>query len=365
MVQGVSKSTVKTGFALEKAQTTFTTTPIHDGALSDSVKAFPGRREVRRHHPHQRRDAVGRNRPVRHGRHAPDDGQCDRPYQRRAGGRRGRHPRRAADDREPAQDHQERLQDHHPAGRAGSVGAAGARRRGRNRRLPGRRYVRCGLCDPGLRRQGRGAAAEVPGRRRRGAWRPAGRRRSLLGRGAGGPDRSARRGRRRPRQRARAGRRDLGGRRPDPGRRQSADQGRPRRGPAEIRFRRKPAPDQAAGRRLDRERLLHRGGRRWSGRGGGFRHRGAGAGQERRRGQHRRQFRHRLRRRRQGVVDPETRRQGGGRGDRGQLRRGRHGLCRRALQIRHAGPGGPGRLGFLSSDVPGESRSRSTARTSG
>jgi hypothetical protein len=42
MVQGVSKSTVKTGFALEKAQTTFTTTPIHDGALSDSVKAFQG-----------------------------------------------------------------------------------------------------------------------------------------------------------------------------------------------------------------------------------------------------------------------------------------------------------------------------------
>lgn len=42
VVQGVSQSTVKTGFALEKAPSTFTTTPIHDGAPSDSVKAFEG-----------------------------------------------------------------------------------------------------------------------------------------------------------------------------------------------------------------------------------------------------------------------------------------------------------------------------------
>lgn len=42
LVQGVSQSTVKTGYALEKAQSTFTTTPIHDGALTESVKAFEG-----------------------------------------------------------------------------------------------------------------------------------------------------------------------------------------------------------------------------------------------------------------------------------------------------------------------------------
>ncbi|WEK39900.1 MAG: transcriptional regulator [Candidatus Brevundimonas colombiensis] len=42
LVQGVSQSTVKTGYALEKAQATFVTTPIHDGALSDPVKAFQG-----------------------------------------------------------------------------------------------------------------------------------------------------------------------------------------------------------------------------------------------------------------------------------------------------------------------------------
>ena len=42
MVQGVSQSTVKTGYALEKAQSTFVTAPIHDGALSVPVKAFEG-----------------------------------------------------------------------------------------------------------------------------------------------------------------------------------------------------------------------------------------------------------------------------------------------------------------------------------
>jgi len=42
LVQGVSQSTVKTGYALEKAPSTFVTAPIHDGALTDPVKAFEG-----------------------------------------------------------------------------------------------------------------------------------------------------------------------------------------------------------------------------------------------------------------------------------------------------------------------------------
>jgi hypothetical protein len=42
LVQGVSQTTVKTGFGLEKAPTTFTTAPIHDGSLATSVKAFEG-----------------------------------------------------------------------------------------------------------------------------------------------------------------------------------------------------------------------------------------------------------------------------------------------------------------------------------
>lgn len=42
VVQGVSQSTVKTGYALEKPQSTFVTSPIHDGALTDPVKAFEG-----------------------------------------------------------------------------------------------------------------------------------------------------------------------------------------------------------------------------------------------------------------------------------------------------------------------------------
>ena len=42
LVQGVSQSKVKTGFAQEKAPSSFVTQPIHDGALSDPVKAFEG-----------------------------------------------------------------------------------------------------------------------------------------------------------------------------------------------------------------------------------------------------------------------------------------------------------------------------------
>ncbi|MEN5362854.1 transcriptional regulator [Brevundimonas intermedia] len=42
MVQGVSQSTVKTGYAQERAPTTFTTAPIHDGAITSAVKAFEG-----------------------------------------------------------------------------------------------------------------------------------------------------------------------------------------------------------------------------------------------------------------------------------------------------------------------------------
>lgn len=42
LVQGVSQSTVKTGAAIEKDPTTYVTAPIHDGALSDPVKAFEG-----------------------------------------------------------------------------------------------------------------------------------------------------------------------------------------------------------------------------------------------------------------------------------------------------------------------------------
>lgn len=42
LVQGVSQSTVKTGFAVEKDPTTFVTAPIHDGALTAPVKAFQG-----------------------------------------------------------------------------------------------------------------------------------------------------------------------------------------------------------------------------------------------------------------------------------------------------------------------------------
>ncbi len=42
VVQGVTSSTVKTGFALEKAQTTFVTKAIHDGDPSQAVEAFQG-----------------------------------------------------------------------------------------------------------------------------------------------------------------------------------------------------------------------------------------------------------------------------------------------------------------------------------
>lgn len=42
LVQGVAQSTVKTGFGLEKAPTSYVTAPIHDGALTTSVKALEG-----------------------------------------------------------------------------------------------------------------------------------------------------------------------------------------------------------------------------------------------------------------------------------------------------------------------------------
>ncbi|WP_312689360.1 transcriptional regulator [Brevundimonas nasdae] len=42
LVQGISQTTVKTGAAIEKDPTTYVTQPIHDGALSDPVKAFEG-----------------------------------------------------------------------------------------------------------------------------------------------------------------------------------------------------------------------------------------------------------------------------------------------------------------------------------
>ncbi|WP_395943189.1 transcriptional regulator [Brevundimonas sp.] len=42
LVQGVAQTTVKTGYALERAPTTFVTAPIHDGDPAATVKAFEG-----------------------------------------------------------------------------------------------------------------------------------------------------------------------------------------------------------------------------------------------------------------------------------------------------------------------------------
>ncbi|MFN6982053.1 MAG: transcriptional regulator, partial [Brevundimonas sp.] len=42
LVQGVSQTTVKTGYAQERAPTTFTTAPIHQGVATSPVDAFQG-----------------------------------------------------------------------------------------------------------------------------------------------------------------------------------------------------------------------------------------------------------------------------------------------------------------------------------